>query len=47
MERLTTRNIAGVAVYKLPFECEICGFMIEQAYSSPFVCFSDRKKRGI
>lgn len=25
MERLTTRNIAGVAVYKHPFECEICG----------------------
>ena len=22
MERLTTRNIAGVAVYKNPFECE-------------------------
>lgn len=25
MERLTTRNIAGVAVYKHPFECEQCG----------------------
>jgi hypothetical protein len=25
MERLTTRNIAGVAVYKHPFECEKCG----------------------
>ena len=25
MERLTTRNIAGVAVYKYPFECERCG----------------------
>ena len=25
MERLTTRNIAGVAVYKNPFECEQCG----------------------
>lgn len=25
MERLTTRNIAGVAVYKHPFECERCG----------------------
>ena len=25
MERLTTRNIAGVAVYKNPFECEKCG----------------------
>ena len=25
MERLTTRNIAGVAVYKNPFECERCG----------------------
>lgn len=24
MERLTTRNIAGVAVYKHPFECEQC-----------------------
>ena len=24
MERLTTRNIAGVAVYKNPFECEQC-----------------------
>ena len=25
MERLTTRNIEGVAVYKNPFECERCG----------------------
>ena len=25
MERLTTKNIAGVAVYKHPFECERCG----------------------
>ena len=25
MERLTTRNIAGVAMYKNPFECEQCG----------------------
>lgn len=25
MDRLTTRNIAGVAVYKNPFECERCG----------------------
>lgn len=25
MEKLTTRNIAGVAVYKHPFECERCG----------------------
>lgn len=25
MERLTTRNIAGVAVYKHLFECERCG----------------------
>ena len=25
MERLTTRNIAGVAVYKHPFECDRCG----------------------
>jgi hypothetical protein len=25
MERLTTRNIAGVSVYKHPFECERCG----------------------
>lgn len=25
MERLTTRNIEGVAVYKNPFECEQCG----------------------
>lgn len=28
MERLTTRNIAGVAVYKQPFECERCGEII-------------------
>ena len=28
MERLTTRNIAGVAVYKNPFECERCGYTI-------------------
>lgn len=28
MERLTTRNIAGVAVYKNPFECEQCGKVI-------------------
>lgn len=28
MERLTTRNIAGVAVYKYPFECERCGEII-------------------
>ena len=25
MEKLTTRNIEGVAVYKHPFECERCG----------------------
>lgn len=25
MERLTTRNIARVAVYKNPFECDRCG----------------------
>ena len=25
MERLTTRNIAGVAVYKNPFKCDRCG----------------------
>ena len=25
MERLTTKNIVGVAVYKHPFECERCG----------------------
>ena len=25
MERLTTRNIAGVAVYKHPLECKRCG----------------------
>lgn len=25
MERLTTRNSVGVAVYKKPFECERCG----------------------
>ena len=25
MDRLTTRNIAGVAVYKNPFECDRCG----------------------
>lgn len=25
MDRLTNRNIAGVAVYKNPFECERCG----------------------
>ena len=25
MERLTTRNTAGVAVYKYPFECKRCG----------------------
>ena len=28
MERLTTRNIAGVAVYKHPLECERCGDII-------------------
>ena len=30
MERLTTRNIAGVAVYKHPFECERCGETIQR-----------------
>ena len=44
MERLTTRNIAVVAVYKHPFECERCGFMVEQVYSPSFECFFDRKK---
>ena len=24
--------------------CDRCGFMVEQAYSIPFECFSDRKK---
>lgn len=28
MERLTTRNILGVAAYKYPLECERCGDVI-------------------
>ena len=53
MERLTTRNIAGVAVYKYPFECERCGETIwrlpDYGNGSPtekLAAYEDTKEHG-
>ncbi len=54
MERLTTRNIAGVAVYKYPFECERCGETIwrlpDYGNGSPtekLSAYEDAEEQGI
>ena len=54
MERLTTRNIAGVAVYKNPFECEQCGDTIwrlpDYGNGSPtekLAAYEDAEEQGL
>ena len=54
MERLTTRNIAGVAVYKHPFECERCGETIwrlpDYGNGSPtekLAAYEDAEEQGV
>ena len=54
MERLTTRNIAGVAVYKHPFECERCGETIwrlpDYGNGSPtekLAAYEDTEEQGL
>ena len=54
MERLTTRNIAGVAVYKHPFECEQCGDTIwrlpDYGNGSPtekLAAYEDAEEQGL
>ena len=54
MERLTTRNIAGVAVYKYSFECERCGEEIwrlpDYGNGSPtdkLASYEDAEEQGI
>ena len=54
MERLTTRNIAGVAVYKHPFECERCGETIyrlpDYGSGSPtekLAAYEDAEEQGL
>ena len=54
MERLTTRNIAGVAVYKNPFECERCGDTIwrlpDYGNGSPtekLAAYEDAEEQGL
>ena len=54
MERLTTRNIAGVAVYKYPFECERCGETIwrlpDYGNGSPtekLAAYEDTEEQGL
>ena len=54
MERLTTRNIAGVAVYKNPFECERCGETIwrlpDYGNGSPtekLAAYEDAEEQGL
>ena len=54
MERLTTRNIAGVAVYKHPFECERCGETIyrlpDYGNGSPtekLAAYEDAEEQGL
>ena len=54
MERLTTRNIAGVAVYKNPFECERCGETIwrlpDYGNGSPtekLAAYEDAEEKGL
>ena len=54
MKRLTTRNIAGVAVYKYPFECERCGETLwrlpDYGNGSPtekLVAYEDAEEQGL
>ena len=54
MERLTTRNIAGVAVYKHSFECERCGDTIwrlsDYGNGSPtekLAAYEDAEEQGL
>lgn len=54
MERLTTRNIAGLAVYKYPFECERCGETIyrlpDYGNGSPtekLAAYEDAEEQGL
>ena len=54
MKRLTTRNIAGVAVYKYPFECERCGETIwrlpDYGNGSPtekLAAYEDAEEQGL
>ena len=54
MERLTTRNIAGVAVYKNPFECDRCGDTIwrlpDYGNGSPtekLAAYEDAEEQGL
>ena len=54
MERLTTRNIAGVAVYKDPFECDRCGDTIlrlpDYGNGSPtekLAAYEDAEEQGL
>lgn len=54
MERLTIRNIAGVAVYKNPFECERCGETIwrlpDYGNGSPtekLAAYEDAEEQGL
>lgn len=54
MERLTTRNIAGVAVYKYTFECERCGETIwrlpDYGNGSPtekLAAYEDAEEQGL
>lgn len=54
MERLTTRNIARMAVYKHPFECERCGETIwrlpDYGNGSPtdkLAAYEDAEEQGL
>jgi len=54
MERLTTRNSAGMAVYKHPFECERCGEIIyrlpDYGSGSPtdkLAAYEDAEEQGL
>lgn len=54
MERITTRNSAGVAVYKYPFECERCGETIyrlpDYGNGSPtekLAAYEDAEEQGL
>ena len=54
MKRLTTRNIAGVAVYKNPFECDRCGDTIwrlpDYGNGSPtekLAAYEDAEEQGL
>ena len=40
----TERVFQSIYSVEQHWYCDRCGFMVEQAYSIPFECFSDRKK---